>query len=91
MKERGDHGFTDEPTRLFFFDIDGVETKWRADPEGAVRRIVDRLGEPFASASFVWFFSASTGWSVDEKTSAGPARSATARCACGWHSSPTGR
>ena len=66
VKERGDHGFTDEPTKLFFFDIDGVETKWRADPEGAIRRIVDRLGEPFASASFVWFFSATHGLERDE-------------------------
>jgi hypothetical protein len=60
-KERGDHGFLDAPTRLFFFDIDGAPIDWRADPEGAVRRIVAQLGEPFSSASFVWFFSASHG------------------------------
>ena len=61
VKERGDHGFTDEPTRLLFFDLDGVALDWRADPEGAVKRIVAQLGEPFASASFVWFFSATHG------------------------------
>ena len=37
-KDRGDHGFIDEPTKLFFFDIDGAPSDWRADPEGAVRR-----------------------------------------------------
>lgn len=67
IKERGDHGFTDEPTRAFFLDLDeGVKIAWLADPEGAVRRIVARLGEPFASTSFVWFFSSSHGLERDE-------------------------
>ena len=66
-KERGDHGFIDEPTKLFFLDIDGVEINWRADPEGAIRSIVAQLGEPWASTSFVWFFSATHG--LDETSS----------------------
>jgi hypothetical protein len=95
VKERGDHGFLDEPTRLLFFDLDGVAIDWRADPEGAVKRIVAQLGEPFASASFVWFFSASHGLETetvgdgDKKHNAGPAGSSTGRCACAWRSSPT--
>jgi hypothetical protein len=60
-KDRGDHGFLDEPNRLLFLDIDGVEMEWQADPEGAVRRIVAMLGEPWNETSFVWFFSATHG------------------------------
>ena len=33
--DRGDHGFTDEPTKLLFFDIDGAIGNWRDDPEAA--------------------------------------------------------
>ena len=65
-KDRGDHGFTDEPSKLLFLDVDGARINWRADPEGAVRRIVGRLGEPWASTSFVWFFSATHGLERDE-------------------------
>src|SRR5207249_954082 len=57
--DRGDHGFVDEPTKLFFLDVDGVEINWRADPERAIRTIVGQLG--WASTSFVWFFSATHG------------------------------
>ena len=60
-EDRGDHGFTDEPTRLFPIDIDEARIDWRDDPEGAIRRIVGRLGEPWSSTSFVWFFSSSHG------------------------------
>jgi hypothetical protein len=66
-KDRGDHGFIDEPARLFFLDIDGVEIKWRAEPERAIRTIVAELGEPWASTSFCWFFSATHGLELDEQ------------------------
>ena len=65
-KDRGDHGFTDEPTRLHFLDIDGVAMQWQADPERAVKRIVALLGEPWSATSFVWFFSATHGLARDE-------------------------
>ena len=39
---------------------------WRADPERAIRTIVAQLGEPWASTSFVWFFSATHGLELDE-------------------------
>ena len=71
-KDRGDHGFVDEPTKLFFLDVDGIKMQWRSDPEGAIKNIVAQLGEPWASTSYAWFFSTRTGWSVTS-TSAGPA------------------
>ena len=65
-KDRGDHGFLDEPSRLLSLDPDGVAMNWMADPEGAVRSIVARLGEPWASASYVWFFSGTHGLERDK-------------------------
>jgi hypothetical protein len=68
--DRGDHGFVDAPTRLFFLDVDGMQIDWRADPERAIRTIVEQLGELWASTSFVWFFSAKHGLEfieVDER------------------------
>src|SRR4051794_24882055 len=65
---RGDHGFTDEPTKLLFFDIDGAIGNWRDDPEAAVKRIVAQLREPWASASFVWFLSAGHGLEMETAT-----------------------
>jgi hypothetical protein len=59
--KRGNHGFDDTPTKLFCFDIDGALIAWRDDPEGAIRRIVAQLGEPWSTASFVWFFTSSHG------------------------------
>ena len=53
--------FEDEPSRLLFFDIDGAPFNWRADPEAALRQIAVQMGEPWASASFVWLYSASHG------------------------------
>jgi hypothetical protein len=58
---RGDHGFLDLPTRLFFFDVDGAKITWREDPEIAVRTLVTWLGEPWASSSFAWFISGTCG------------------------------
>src|SRR5262245_59526771 len=66
--DRGDHGFLDIPNRLFSLDIDGVKINWRADPERAVRAIIAQLGEPWASTSFVWFFSAKHGLEFEEIT-----------------------
>ena len=63
--ERGDHGFHDTPTRLFPVDIDKARINWRDDPEAAVRRLRLLLGEPFASASCVWHFTASHGLEID--------------------------
>jgi hypothetical protein len=60
-EDRGDHGFYDEPTKVFPLDIDGVPIAWRADPERAVKAVVAELGEPWASTSFVWFLSATCG------------------------------
>jgi hypothetical protein len=57
----GEHGFSDEPSRLLFLDIDRAEIAWRDDPEGAIRQIRARLMEPFASASCVWFLTAGHG------------------------------
>jgi hypothetical protein len=65
-EDRADHGFLDEPTRLFSLDIDGVKINWRADSEAAVRAVVARLGEPWASTSFLWFLSATCGLERDE-------------------------
>jgi hypothetical protein len=47
-KDRGDHGFVDAPSKLFWFDVDGAPMKWKADPEGGVRNVVAQLGEPWA-------------------------------------------
>jgi hypothetical protein len=58
---RLNENFFDEPTQLQFFDVDGTPADWQADPEAAVKDIVQRLGEPWASASFVWFFSSTHG------------------------------
>jgi hypothetical protein len=60
--------FIDEPSRLLFFDVDGAPADWRADPEAAVISIVQRLGEPWASASFVWFFSSTHGLVTEKVT-----------------------
>ena len=60
-KDRGDHGFIDEPSRLLPLDVDGIAVQWRADPEGAIKHIATLLGEPWASTSFVWFFCATHG------------------------------
>ena len=65
--DRRDHGFVDEPTRLFFLDVDGMQIDWRADPERAIRTIVEQLGEPWASTSFAWFFSAKHGLDIAER------------------------
>ena len=46
-KDRGDHGFLDEPSKLFFLDVDGVKINWKADPERAIRTLVAQLGEPW--------------------------------------------
>jgi hypothetical protein len=64
-KPRGDHGFEDIATQLLFFDIDGVPIRWREHPQRAMRTIVDRLGEPWASTSFVWLFSSTHGLERD--------------------------
>ena len=64
--DRGDHGFVDKPTRLIVIDLDDVPIAWRAEPEGALRTIVEQMGEAWASASFTWFFSASHGLELDE-------------------------
>ena len=66
--DRGDHGFLDVPTRLFCLDGDGIKMPWRADPEGAIRRILSELGEPWTSASCVWFFSSKHGLEFIEET-----------------------
>jgi hypothetical protein len=60
-KDRGNHGFLDEPTRLFWIDIDGVSISWRGNIETAIRRVLAQLGEPWASTAFVWYLSASHG------------------------------
>jgi hypothetical protein len=39
---------------------------WRANPERAIQTMVAQLGEPWASTSFVWFFSAKHGLEFDE-------------------------
>jgi hypothetical protein len=41
--------FEDTPTKLLFIDIDGVPVSWLADPRGAVREVVARLGEPWTA------------------------------------------
>jgi putative DNA primase/helicase len=65
-RDRRDHGFLNLPTRLLPIDVDGAKMAWKADTEGAVRRIVAQLGEPWASTSLVWFFSATHGLEFDE-------------------------
>jgi hypothetical protein len=63
--DRGDHGFTDQPTKLFFLDFDGVAGQWQADPEGAVKNIAARLGPPYSDTDFAWFFSSKHGLKLD--------------------------
>ena len=63
--DRGSHGFGDAPTKLFPMDVDGVSINWRDDPERAVRAVVEMMGEPWASTSYVWFFSATHGLEFD--------------------------
>jgi hypothetical protein len=65
-EDRGDHGFLDTPTRLLPLDVDGERINWRADPEGAIRTLIAILGEPWASTSFVWFFTTKHGLERDE-------------------------
>jgi hypothetical protein len=65
-RDRGDHGFIDAPTELFFIDVDGFAVRWRDNPQRAMRSIVAELGEPWASASFGWFFSATHGLEMNE-------------------------
>ena len=64
--DRGDHGFIDTPTALFFLDFDGVAGQWQADPIGAVKNIVARLGAPYSDTDFVWFFSSKHGLKLDK-------------------------
>jgi hypothetical protein len=66
-KDRGDHGFVDEPTRWFSFDVDGAPIRWQKNPEKAIRTLLDILGEPWASTSFVWFFSSTHGLEIDKQ------------------------
>jgi hypothetical protein len=66
-KDRGDHGFIDTPTSLFFLDVDSIKMQWRADPQQAVKNILAALGEPWASTSCVWFFSATHGLEMKDK------------------------
>jgi hypothetical protein len=63
---RGDHGFVDKPSELFFLDFDGVARQWQADPEGAVKNIVSCLGAPYSDTDFVWFFSSKHGLKLDQ-------------------------
>jgi hypothetical protein len=89
---RGDHGFNDTPTKLLPLDIDKVPIKWLADPERAVKSVVAQLGEPWASASFVWFLSPSYGLETKDsdtinptqasRSSAGQAILSMVRCGC---------
>ena len=88
-KDRGDHGFTDEPTRLHFLDIDGVEMQWRDDPEGAMKRIVAQMGEPLMPRCLCGSSPPRTAWSATT-TSAGPATSATGESTYVSRSSPSG-
>ena len=40
-KDRGDHGFIDEPTQVVLpLDVDDIAMHWRDDPEGAIKHIV---------------------------------------------------
>ena len=64
-KDRGDHGFLDEPTKLFCLDVDGVAVSWRKNPEKAIRTVLGLLGERWASTSFVWFYTAGHGLERD--------------------------
>jgi hypothetical protein len=64
--DRGDHGFVDQPTALFFLDFDGVAGQWQADPIGAVKNVVARLGAPYSDTDFVWFFSSKHGLKLDK-------------------------
>jgi hypothetical protein len=60
-EDRGDHGFYDEPTKLFCLDGDKIPIKWKGNPEQAVRKIIAGLGELFARTSYAWFLTASHG------------------------------
>ena len=92
-KDRGDHGFVDEPTKLFFLDVDGVADAMarqsrRRDP--AHRRVAGRaMGIDLVRLVLLGGARACE-TSSERRTSAGPAKSSTAGCGCGSRSSPTG-
>jgi hypothetical protein len=68
--KRGDHGFVDQPSRVLWMDGDGIELPagddWITDPAGVVAGLVARMGEPWCSASYVWFFSSTHGLEFDK-------------------------
>ncbi len=59
------HGFVDAPTAWLALDVDDAPLPpgedWLRDPEGAVLSIVDRFGNAFRDAGFVWQFTAQHG------------------------------
>ena len=63
--EQDDEGFYDAPSLLVPFDGDGIKIPWLADPKNAVRSVVAMMGEPWASTSFVWFFTSKHGLEFD--------------------------
>ena len=69
-QDRGDHGFVDKASQVFWLDGDGIALgpaeDWIADPQGAVASIVARLGAPWASTSYVWVFSSTHGLKFDQ-------------------------
>ena len=102
--DRGDHGFSEHPSREFFLDIDRAAVNWRADltarSAGSSPNSASR-----SRALRCWIFTGSTGWrprrsgpagaparpAERSSISAGPAISSTARCVRDWRSSPIGR
>ena len=91
-KDRGDHGFIDEPTRLFFLDVDGVQDQLARRPgtrDPDHRRAAGRaVGLDVVR---VVLLGDARARDVDERQATGPAGSSTASCACGSCSSPSGR
>ena len=59
-------GLSTSPPGCSFSIVDGMPLSWRANPERAIQTMVAQLGEPWASTSFVWFFSAKHGLEFDE-------------------------
>ena len=76
-KDRGDHGFLDEPTKLFFLDVDDIRMSWRDDPKAqsgkSWRSWASRGTRRRASGSSVRH----TAWSATQKVT-GTERSVTA-------------
>jgi hypothetical protein len=64
-------GFVDTPTAWLPFDVDGVRLprglNWQRDLEGAVKYVIDRLGDAFGEVGVTWQFTGTHGLEVNKR------------------------